>query len=795
MLTCKECKQTVISTKEFFSHIKYFHPRTIQIICPYRNCSRFYSNKVSLRSHLNNNTIHSSVADAVDEPLIAEKSLLEGNIYSRIEERDDLSAGNDEKNPSNILSDLKLDMMKHAVELLSDELISRKKSLEILKRSFDIYSKAILAIKTSDSTLNTVNFNEFCEFFEDSSSIESEYKLKKALHSAGVYISAEDHILSSEYDLKYVNGIPKLHKDERIVKIFNVTEFLETFLNLPGIMHEIDTFVKSKENCKDGSISNIIQSPLWEKLVSVEEKNDSILYLPLNIYFDDFEPQNVVGSHSGAYKIGAVYMGLPALPNYMISKLEYIFPVCLFFSEDRETYGNQKVFEPLIKVLNDLHTNGIYVNYGKIRTVKLIVTLILGDNLGINTILGFTESFNANYYCRFCRLKKDIMQKLIVEDINSLRNYENYCKDVEIGKLSLTGISEPCALNLIHKFHATRNFSVDTLHDFFEGCCHYDLCNIIINLINQNCFTLDELNANIKYHNYGPFFKNKSIDPITIEKLQNTKLKTSGEEMRVLLINFGLIIGHRVNRDCPEWRLYLVLREIVTIVTSKTVHRRSHEILKTLVSEHHELYLQCFKYDHLKPKHHLMVHYARILQMIGPIDLVSSMRYESFHKKFKNVANVITCRINLLTTFAKKMEYQNAKFLLNFEKPQNTPTFGKMYSVECLSQKYRFSVESKNVEISNWVEIGGVLIKKNCVIQTGLEMDDSPKFGIVEEIIFIDKSIILLGCRQLENLGFESHFYAYSVLETNVYFLFSPENIEAVSYMYQGNQKTFVCLK
>lgn len=71
--------------------------------------------------------------------------------------------------------------MKHSLELLSDELISRKKSLEVLNKSFKYYSEAILKIKKYDDRLNTHNFNEFCEFFDDPSSVQSEYKLKKAL--------------------------------------------------------------------------------------------------------------------------------------------------------------------------------------------------------------------------------------------------------------------------------------------------------------------------------------------------------------------------------------------------------------------------------------------------------------------------------------------------------------------------------------------------------------------------------------------------------------------------------------
>jgi len=38
--------------------------------------------------------------------------------------------------------------------------------------------------------------------------------------------------------------------------------------------------------------------------------------LPLFMYFDDFESGNVLGSHSGIHKVGAVYVSIPC--NHLI---------------------------------------------------------------------------------------------------------------------------------------------------------------------------------------------------------------------------------------------------------------------------------------------------------------------------------------------------------------------------------------------------------------------------------------------------------------------------------------------
>lgn len=790
MLICKICKRKVSSVESFFLHLRYSHYQTERIRCPHEKCICVYPTNSSLKKHLKSHCVESD-SISVDDFELTENVT---NISA-----EDLKQNELKGTVTDIVLNLKNDMLRNALELLSDEQITIKKSLEVSRKSFDCYSKAFLSLKKLENQLvgETKILNDFYDFFLDPSSVQSEFKLKNALINAGVYISSKDYTISSTNVLTFLNGVPKLREEKKIVKMFDIPRILEKFFNLPNIMSEIYNFVTGLQSCHDGSISNIVQSPLWKKLLSLEKSDDpSVLYLPINIFFDDFEPLNVVGSHSGAYKIGGTYMGLPFLPDHIVSKLEYIFPVALFFSEDRILYGNEKLFEPIVNMLNGLYYNGINVNFGKIRKVKFIVALVIGDNLGLNGILSFSEGFNHNYYCRFCKLKKHLLQKLSTEDAAYLRNCKNYCEDLLIQDFSLTGIKIDSVFNKICRFHVTRNFSVDILHDFLEGVCHYDLCNIILNFLTQNVFMLDELNASIRFHNYGPFAKNKKIDPITMEMLKNKKLRTTGEEMLILVVNFAFIIGHRINKYSSEWKLYLVLRQILSIVTAKTVHIQTYQLLSSLISTHHNLYLQCFPDDNLKPKHHFMVHYPRIMQAIGPLSSVSCMRYESFHKKFKNISKVVSCRINLLTTFAKKIEFQFSHFFLYFEGTLKKVKFGLIDDADkiFLYRKYNFRTDSKKTVLSSFVDVGGILVKRNSVIQTGIEIDDTPNFGLVTDVIIENENIISFGCQKLTNLGFYEHLHAYSVHVENEFFIckFSKNYLQTVSYIFDAGDRKLV---
>lgn len=183
-------------------------------------------------------------------------------------------------------------------------------------------------------------------------------------------------------------------------------------------------------------------------------------------------------------------------------------------------------------------------------------------------------------------------------------------------------------------------------------------------------FSLDELNHEMRAHNYGTNSVNKSLDDITSQILQKHKLQCSSAEMQTFFLHFATIIGHKVNHGTKEWKLYIVLRDILEIIFAKTIVKRAHELSADLAHEHHESFLACFLGQTLKPKHHKTVHHPSVMFMIGPLAFISSMRYESYHKKFKNVARTTNCRINLLKTFAKEKKLIPVCQLFNYLRRQ-----------------------------------------------------------------------------------------------------------------------------
>lgn len=102
--------------------------------------------------------------------------------------------------------------------------------------------------------------------------------------------------------------------------------------------------------------------------------------LPIFLFFDDYEVGNPLGSHSGDHILGAVYISIPCLPPHLQSTLKCIFLALLFHSTDRQKFGNNVIFKPLIDELNFLREQGIdiNINHNYNRNIKFELGLILG---------------------------------------------------------------------------------------------------------------------------------------------------------------------------------------------------------------------------------------------------------------------------------------------------------------------------------------------------------------------------------------------------------------------------------
>jgi hypothetical protein len=613
IITCFVCNENFSQIASLTRHYKdHSYENVYKFPCTYENCDRYYSRLPSLQGHLfKEHDISQSTSSSYEDIIPIE--IVENTIDTTAENQTPDQYSLNVNSPADNIDILSFDkfieefkdrILKQTLKLFSNPNCSRSMARTMLIETFDIYLfifrtfKQLLQKNEANILKKYENYFLFIENFK----IYTEYKFFRELEKLGLLVKTYRHHIATKtiilddsvlYEKVTIEVMP-------LQLLFSSIFQMKNFL--PELLKRMDYLYLQTE-----SIENVIQSKLWKKKMSLLSQSPDVLYVPLTLSFDDFEPLNTVGSHAGAYKIGATYLQISCLPIHLASTLDFIHLGSFCFSNDRKEQGNTKTFTPLIKELNKLQTDGFAITHDRYRIAKLILVFIVGDNLGLNQILGFTEGFQHYFYCRFCDLPKNILMHRSIANQKRLRNPEKYEEDLKMNRPDLTGVYERSVWNNLLNFHVTENLSADFMHDVLEGMCHKDLGNILFNFIygKKVLFDLNTLNMRMKSCYYGP----GAQKPDVIDKSMITKkrFRFSASEMLTFVLNLPFIIGDLVPEDRKEWKLYILLRRLISVCFERSIYSNSHLNLRQLTKEHHDLFQELFK--DITPKLHIFCHY------------------------------------------------------------------------------------------------------------------------------------------------------------------------------------------
>ena len=390
---------------------------------------------------------------------------------------------------------------------------------------------------------NEIN-SMFRVFNSELDDVRSEYLRFKKLKKLGILIHPISKKIGEEFENK--NGIEKpKNRYEQIVPLRQLFKaFLETGNTLDCIINYMDSLSTSST-----VMSNIMQGKVWKD--NIKNLTGKIC-MPMYMFFDAYETGNSLGSHSGIHYLGAVYVSLHCIPPEYRSCLQNMFLAMLFHYDDLKKYGNKVVFSTLIDEFNYLTDKGIEIETSSKKLhVYFILTVIEGDNLGLNVLLGYSESFSAKFYCRFCKVFKYQAQYSTVQDNSAWRTETVYVNDVRSNSFKTTGIKENCAFNNVRHFHCTQNLIADLMHDLPEG-----IIPLEAGLIFHQLILIDKL---IDYHifnsilrNFNYQFESNKPPVISIDHLKNKVIKMSAVEM----VNFITYAPIMFGRFVPETNEY-----------------------------------------------------------------------------------------------------------------------------------------------------------------------------------------------------------------------------------------------
>ncbi|KAJ8666240.1 hypothetical protein QAD02_007902 [Eretmocerus hayati] len=220
-------------------------------------------------------------------------------------------------------------------------------------------------------------------------------------------------------------------------------------------------------------------------------KDDGIA-LPLKIAFD-VETRNAFSSHAGNNSVGGIHATTCFPPN-CASKLKSILVIELFRSKDRKRLGNDPILSNLIHELIKIRKHGIKITVkGKVYEIYLILSLVLGDNLRVNSLLAYTSSFTNTYCCRICEASPDGIRGMVREISKLIRTKEKYESDI-LQNCTSRGLTGYSLFNEVPDFHVLKAY-VDVMHDVFEGVVPTVMSKILIVLIvNEKCVKVKDIN-------------------------------------------------------------------------------------------------------------------------------------------------------------------------------------------------------------------------------------------------------------------------------------------------------------
>ncbi|XP_031359486.1 uncharacterized protein LOC116183029 [Photinus pyralis] len=490
--------------------------------------------------------------------------------------------------------------------------------------------------------------------------LRSEYKRFQLFASLGTYISPMEVVLGYRRETLMKHNRLIITPRTCTMELIPLRNVLLKFFSIGTVLKETVEYLKelgggatwggekNEERRYDTQepnqcLENVMHGSAWLNLYkSPFLSNDPLtVVLPLVIFYDDFEISNVLGSHAGIHKLGGLYVSIPALPPHIVSQLNHTFMLSLCHSSDKTQFKNKKVFQPAIDELNYLHTTGITITTEFFTgVIKFKVVCLTGDNLGLNSILGFTESFVANHYCRICNAPKKCMQSMTIQNNELMRDMNSYLQQLEMKDVSKTGIKESCCWLELNGFDPFEHTAVDVMHDILEGTARYVMTFVINNLISRSMPHYNTLISKLVSFDYGPDSGSKPTSCIILEAANSVRIKTSAIEMLTLMRYFGLIAGYYVPVGDETWELYLALRKILERLLNHRVYSDTVEQLKYLIRDFNALYRQVSG-ETLKPKFHFLTHYPDMLLKFGPLRHVWTMRFEAKHRVSKMAARVV----------------------------------------------------------------------------------------------------------------------------------------------------------
>ncbi|XP_059195156.1 uncharacterized protein LOC131976241 [Centropristis striata] len=485
------------------------------------------------------------------------------------------------------------------------------------------------------------------------------------------------------------------------------------------------------------------------ELLSIED-----LSLAIQLYIDDLEIANPLGTSRKVYKLCSVYWVLANLPPKYKSAMHTIQLAVLAKVTDLKRYGYAAVLAPLVRDVHTLEQDGVFIESVG-QNVKGTIFCVSADNLAAHGLGGFLESFRAEYACRFCMATSEQFQATEVRDEEFVQRTKA-SHDVHVQNAlkngSEFGVKHDCVLReALEYFHPITGFPPDILHDLLEGIVPIELALCIKEMIRLKFFTLEYLNQKITSFPYQ--HTDKVNRPKAIHKTFMTRgtIGGNGHENATLLRLLPLFVGNKVPEGNAAWAVLMELKEVVELALCPSFTDETIDYFVWKISDHRQTLQEVFPELRLRPKHHYVEHYPTLVKCFGPLVHVWTMRFEAKHRFFKRVVHDAQNFKNILKTLATRHQHMMAYHLHapSFFRPKTQTARVESVLVSALPEvaqaHIRGQTTSDTVYHTANVTIDGTDYTNGMFVSVGVSGGLS-KFCKLAQIYLVNNNVSFLCC-------------------------------------------------
>ena len=122
--------------------------------------------------------------------------------------------------------------------------------------------------------------------------------------------------------------------------------------------------------------------------------------IALQLFYDGMGTTNPLRGQSSLCSVGVFYYTVKNLPTVFNSCFANVNLLALGYYHDVKVYGFEAILEKFVSEIKNLSSRWFNGNFPIIGSRQIYVTMfqVAGDNLALNGILGFIESFSCDFF-------------------------------------------------------------------------------------------------------------------------------------------------------------------------------------------------------------------------------------------------------------------------------------------------------------------------------------------------------------------------------------------------------------